>query len=58
MTRTRLAPLALGAALALVLTACGDEESPAAQASALPASTSAEGGTSTATASWSPSWRR
>jgi hypothetical protein len=44
MTRTRLAPLALGAALALALTACGDDESPTTQSSAESAPASAEGG--------------
>lgn len=44
MTRTRLAPLALGAALAVALTACGDDGSPTTQTSADSATTSAEGG--------------
>jgi hypothetical protein len=42
MTRTRLAPLALGAALALVLPACGDDESPTTSTEA--ATTSVAGG--------------
>ncbi|MFD2092189.1 hypothetical protein [Blastococcus deserti] len=43
MTPTRVAPLALGAALALTLTACSDE-SAGRQPSATPATTSAGGG--------------
>lgn len=42
MTRTRLTPLAMGAALALALTACGDD--PATQSSAESAPSSAAGG--------------
>jgi hypothetical protein len=40
MNRTRSAPLALGAALVLVLTACGDDASPDTQASTGSAGTS------------------
>lgn len=43
MTRTRLAPLALGAALTLVVPACSDEE-PTTQSSTGPASVTAESG--------------
>jgi hypothetical protein len=44
MIRTRLTPLALGAALVVAVAACGDDDPSASGAAAAPATTSEEGG--------------